>query len=170
MQEQQTQPLILTLQFDEASQQFFDHQRKLYFPQERNYLTAHLSLFHQLPPNQETVRYLEAIQYSQFEMEVTKLIKLGGGVAYFLESQELTALHQQLTSHFKNELIPQDLQPYRPHITIQNKVAPSTAALLFNDLSKDFSPFKVRAEGLKLWTYLGGPWQHERTFLFSSLV
>jgi hypothetical protein len=168
MQEQQTQPFILTIELDQASRLFFDRQRTLYFPQERNYLPAHLSLFHQLPPNQETVQYLETIQYLQFEMEVTKLIKLGGGVAYFLQSQELSALHQQLASYFKDQLIPQDLQAYRPHITIQNKVAPVKAASLFDGLSKDFSPFKVRAEGLNLWTYLGGPWKHEQLFSFSK--
>jgi len=42
-------PLILTLTLDEASQAFFDEQRRQYFPPKINYLSAHLTLFHALP-------------------------------------------------------------------------------------------------------------------------
>jgi hypothetical protein len=48
------QPLILTLQMDERSQERFDRLRELHFPPERNYLSAHLTLFHKLPGERET--------------------------------------------------------------------------------------------------------------------
>jgi hypothetical protein len=43
------QPLILTLQMDESSQEHFDRLREIHFPPERDYLQAHLTLFHKLP-------------------------------------------------------------------------------------------------------------------------
>ncbi len=53
-----TAPLILTLQLDERSFAFFDEQRRRYFPKERNFIPAHLTLFHALPGEQ-----LAAIQH-----------------------------------------------------------------------------------------------------------
>jgi hypothetical protein len=47
------QPLILTLKMDERSQERFDRLRERHFPPERNYLNAHLTLFHKLPGAQE---------------------------------------------------------------------------------------------------------------------
>ena len=45
----QIAPLILTLRFDERSSAFFDEQRRRYFPPARNFIPAHLTLFHHLP-------------------------------------------------------------------------------------------------------------------------
>ena len=45
----QPAPLILTLQLDERSFAFFGAQRRRYFPLERNFIPAHLTLFHALP-------------------------------------------------------------------------------------------------------------------------
>ena len=42
-------PLILTLELDERSFAFFGAQRRRYFPPERNFIPAHLTLFHALP-------------------------------------------------------------------------------------------------------------------------
>jgi hypothetical protein len=47
------QPLILTLRMDERSQERFDRLRETHFPPERNYLRAHLTLFHKLPGERE---------------------------------------------------------------------------------------------------------------------
>ncbi|UOQ67702.1 2'-5' RNA ligase family protein [Hymenobacter volaticus] len=41
--------LILTLALDAKSQEFFNELRKQHFPSERNFLAAHLTLFHHLP-------------------------------------------------------------------------------------------------------------------------
>jgi len=64
----QKQPLILTLKLDEESQAFFDKQRALYFPPERNFLKAHLTLFHQLPDEPETLDYFSNFIHDSFEI------------------------------------------------------------------------------------------------------
>ncbi len=46
------EPLILTLKMDDRSQERFDRLRELYFPPERNYLSAHLTMFHKLTGEQ----------------------------------------------------------------------------------------------------------------------
>ena len=38
---------------DDSSQVHFDRLRELHFPPERNYLSAHLTLFHKLPGERE---------------------------------------------------------------------------------------------------------------------
>lgn len=160
----QKEPYILTLELDAESQQFFNSQRDKYFPVERNFLRAHLTLFHQLPPQPETISYLSKLQVAPFEMEVAGLMKLGAGVAYRIESEKLKMLHQEIKHHFQPFLIPQDRQSIRPHITVQNKVTVYEANMLFDKLDQDFKPFIIQATGLQIHTYLGGPWRHEHTF------
>src|SRR4029453_16066199 len=93
-----TAPLILTLQLDERSFAFFDSQRRSYFPPERNFIPAHLTLFHHLPG-----KHLASIEHDieacasgqqKFTVEVTGLRSLGRGVAYVLESPELEVLRR----------------------------------------------------------------------------
>ena len=159
-------PLILTLRLLEKDQQFFNQLRKTYFPPERNYLNAHLSLFHQLEDNEQTIKTLKHLQQKPFMLTVSGLMFLGFGVAYRVESAELNMLRGEITKILKDSLIPQDLQPYRPHITIQNKVSPQTAKKLKATLESTFQPFIIKAIGLDLWTYLGGPWEHHSYYPF----
>ncbi len=168
MQTPEKQPLILTLRLDTDSQAYFDAQRKLHFPPERNWLNAHLTLFHQLADQPFTLHSLAGLQQTVFDMKVTGLMSLGAGVAYKLESSVLATLHQHLSKIFAETLIMQDRQPYRPHITIQNKVYPEQARLLLAQQTALFKPFTVTALGLDLWTYLGGPWQARAFYAFSS--
>ncbi len=165
MQTQQ-EPLILTLQPDAQSEAFFNEQRQRYFPPERNFLKAHLTLFHHLPNNTETREYVASVKHDGFEINVTGLMNLGGGVAYKVESAALLDLRKTLTDHFTEVLIPQDRQGFRPHITIQNKVIPKQAKELLNNLQEQFQSFEVDVLGLNLWAYLGGPWRHEAYYAF----
>ncbi|GAA4329012.1 hypothetical protein GCM10023149_33380 [Mucilaginibacter gynuensis] len=166
MQVNEKRPLILTLSIDPDGQAFFEMQRKRYFPPERNFLAAHLNLFHQLPDDPATYDYLAGLRIRSFELNVIRLMHLGAGVAYRIDGPELISLHRMLSSHFSKDLIPQDRQGFRPHITISNKTTPENASELLKQLSGDFKPFKIQATGLDLWTYLDGPWRHERTFSF----
>ena len=145
---------------DSDSQQFFDSARRQYFPPERNFLNAHLTLFHQLPNHVATQSYIENFIYQSFEMRVNGLMHLGAGVAYKIESESLQFLHRELSNHFKHDLIPQDRQPYKPHVVIQNKVTPAASKKLLSELKCDFEPFTIKAVGFDLWIYLGGPWRH----------
>lgn len=158
--------MILTLLMDEESKAFFDAQRKLYFPPERNYLAAHIMIFHQFPNEIATHDFLASFEHESFKLTVTGLMNLGAGVAYRLESPELKTLYTSLRTHFKNVLIPQDQHGFRPHITIMNKTTPEDARALIAKLSSDFEPFIIHAVGMELWTYLGGPWRFERHFPF----
>ncbi|WP_129715264.1 2'-5' RNA ligase family protein [Pedobacter sp. SYP-B3415] len=164
------QPLIVTLRLDAYSQGFFDDLRQRYFPPERNFLKAHLTLFHKLPNTTETVDVLRRFVYGVFDAEVTGLISLGAGVAYRVEHPLLKTLHGALRSQFEFHLTAQDKQNFRGHVTIQNKTDPGTAKDLLARLYTDFQPFEVQALGLDLWTYLGGPWAHKKYFPFTGDV
>ena len=159
---------ILTLRLDLVSQQRFDELRNRHFPPERNQIPAHLTLFHALPAEPWIATALQAIAGTQasFPLRVTGLRSLGKGVAYNLASPELQALHAHLSASFDQELIPQDRQRFMPHIVVQNKATPEAARLLLARLSSGFVPWVVTAEGLDLWHYLGGPWQHAQTERF----
>jgi 2'-5' RNA ligase len=160
-------PLILTLRLDEASHLFFDELRERHFPRERNFLKAHLTLFHKLPDTAATVGVIKSLTLAPFEMRVTGLINLGAGVAYRLESLELSLLHKALSTKFSDNLSAQDKQGFRGHITIQNKTSPVVAKALLTELANEFEPFTVYALGLDLWRYLGGPWAHKDYFPFT---
>jgi 2'-5' RNA ligase len=162
-------PLILTVRLDQKSQDFFDGMRRKYFPPERNLLNAHLTLFHQLPDDEETFNIINSLSIIPFEMEVSRLINLGAGVAYKVDAAPLETLRNELRKAFEEQLIPQDKQGFRGHITIQNKTTPDQAKSLLEELSMDFEPFKIEGHGIDLWEYLGGPWKHRSFHPFTHL-
>jgi 2'-5' RNA ligase len=168
----QTAPLILTLGFDQRSFAFFDEQRRRYFPPERNFIPAHLTLFHHLPGE-----HLDAIRHDietcvsgqqPFTLDVKGLRSLGRGVAYVLASPELTGMRRHFALLWNHWLKPQDRQNHNPHVTVQNKVDPTQARALLEDLSDGFRPFQAEAVGLDLWWYRGGPWEKVKTFAFTG--
>ncbi|MBM1173175.1 2'-5' RNA ligase family protein [Microvirga arabica] len=164
-------PLILTLQFDERSFAFFDEQRRRYFPAERNFIPAHLTLFHALPGEHlQTIQQdIEECASNQevFGLDVIGVRSLGRGVAYALASPELAAMRRQLAKKWNDWLKPQDRQNHNPHVTVQNKVDPTQARALLEDLSEGFQPFQVTGMALDLWWYRGGPWEKVHSFPFA---
>jgi 2'-5' RNA ligase len=162
-------PLLLTLKLNSEAQAFFDGLRQANFPADRNYLDAHVMLFHQLPQNEMKLTddmVAIAKEYKPITVNVTGISSIGTGVAYKLESEELQQLHKQLQKQWLQWLIPQDKQKLWPHITIQNKVTPNDARYLLNKLSVDFKSFSIQATGLTLWEYMGGPWTLIEEFAF----
>jgi 2'-5' RNA ligase len=155
---------------DESSQEYFDRLRALHFPPERNYLNAHLTLFHQLPGEREAEISTELREichkHEPLTLAVTGVRSLGRGVAYELSSPQLSALRRELARSWQPWLSAQDRQGFKPHITVQNKVSPEQARSLHQELQAPFSPFEVDGLGLSLWRYLGGPWDPEGTYLF----
>lgn len=163
------EPLIVTLLLADADQQRFDRLRAEHFPPERNFLAAHVTLFHALPgEHHDAVRadLAAAADRPAFDVAVTGVRSLGRGVAYVLESAELAALRAGLAAEWSPWLTPQDRQRHSPHVTVQNKVEPAVARALRDRLLAGFVPYDVRARGLGLWRYLGGPWEPvgEHTF------
>ncbi|NEU14136.1 2'-5' RNA ligase family protein [Methylobacterium sp. BTF04] len=165
-------PLILTLGMDAETFAHFDALRRRYFPETLNRIPAHATLFHHLPGLDEvgiieTVAALARVE-ADAEVAVTGLRFTGRGVAYVLESDALSAFRARLAGRFADSLTAQDRQGWRPHVTVQNKVAPDVARRLHADLERDFVPFRFTAPGLVLWRYLGGPWERRAAFAFGE--
>lgn len=163
-------PLILTLRFDQASFHRFDQERRSYFPPDRNFIPAHLTLFHHLPERLKgTITHeidARCARQARFPIRVSQLRSLGRGVAYFVESSELMALREDLAIRWAAHLTRQDAQGFRPHVTIQNKVSSGVADETYKALSSSFEPFQATATGLLLWHYRGGPWEAADEFAF----
>jgi 2'-5' RNA ligase len=157
---------------DESSQEYFDRLRELHFPPERNYLSAHLTLFHKLPGEREaeisTDLHEICHEHEPLILTATGLRFLGRGVAYELSSPKLSALRRELARNWEPWLGAQDRQGFKPHVTVQNKVSPERARILRQELQATFTPFEIEGLGLSLWRYLGGRWERAGTYLFRS--
>jgi 2'-5' RNA ligase len=166
----QTPPLILTLQLDGTSARYFNNLRQQYFPPARNFLPAHVTLFHHLPGDEiRTITAdLEGIAsgHGPIRIGISRVRSLGRGVAYELQSEPLAALRNCLARRWSPWLTPQDRQPFKAHVTVQNKVSPDEARRTLAILTAAFTPHPISGVGLDLWRYLGGPWEHLREFLF----
>ena len=167
-----TQPFILTLTLKDTVANTLNELRKEHFPKERNYLDAHVTLFHALPSNQEATlrRDLEdiCVQTPPFSVVFPELKHWDKGVFAPLESPELLKVRKKLAERWHDDLTPQDRQGYRPHVTIQNKVPKDEARVLYDALSPEWQPLTGDALGLSLWRYAGGPWTFAASFEFSG--
>jgi 2'-5' RNA ligase len=165
-------PLILTLKLDSTTFEQVDRLRQQYFPAERNFLPAHVTLFHALPGDQENAisQFLETLcsQTAKISLQLPTLRFLGRGVAIEIHAPELVQLRQTQAKHWSQWLTPQDQQGYRPHITIQNKVTSAEARQLYEQLKDEWQPINGYGEGLLLWYYQGGPWDLVNEFSFTA--
>ena len=154
--------LIVTAELGSADFAWLDGERKLHFPPERNQLSAHLTMFHALPPSCEEEARRELKKHtaaSAPSATVAGLMNLGRGVAYRVVSDELEVIRRDIANHFHGLLTAQDGQGWRPHVTIMNKAEPKAAKALLEALSATFQPRPLRIAGLGLHRYLGGPWE-----------
>lgn len=156
-------PLIVSALFGPADFAWLDRLRRAHFPPERNLLRAHLILFHHLPPSIEGELRRRLDQATRGvpppAAEAAGLQSLGRGVAIRIVSPKLAALRAALAEAFAGLLTPQDAAGWRPHVTIQNKVAPDQARRLKEELERDFRPRPVAIVGIAAWIYRGGPWE-----------
>lgn len=163
-------PLVLTLKLDPKTFSYFDQLRQQHFPPQKNFLSAHITLFHSLPGEQklsleQTLQDL-CSHTSVLVLTFANLRFLGKGVAADVDCLELIQLRQQLATSWHSWLSRQDQQGYRPHVTIQNKVTPDQARSLYDHLKNEWKPFQGKGEGLLLWHYRGGPWELANQFNF----
>lgn len=144
--------------------------RNEHFPPERNYLSAHVTLFHALPPSceGEVKRALAAIAAENAPVAgfLEGVMPLGRGTALKLTSPDMIAIWHDLADRFHGLLTPQDQQKPRLHVTIQNKVSPSDSKALQAALEPDIEPRPFSFRGLSLHIYRGGPWDFVRTYAF----
>lgn len=163
-------PLILTVKMDSESFDFFTALRDKYFPPERNYLKAHLTLFHQLPGEQldEIEDYLKITASRQFEfpLQFQEAQFIGRGTIITVESPALTSLRNKLANQWNDWLSQQDRQKFNPHVTVQNKAAEDEARRVFEQFQGTWQPRGGTATALQLWHYKDGPWQLANEFDF----
>lgn len=163
-------PIIITAEMGKSDQVWANGLRRAHFPPERNFLDAHITLFHHLPPNHlPEIKSRLAALASEFQPPVahlTDVMMLGRGVAFRVDSPELLSIRDDLAEEFRGLLIPQDQARPRLHITVQNKVEPATAKTLHAELSADFRPRPLAISGLAAHYYRGGPWEHIATWKF----
>lgn len=154
-------PLVVTLQLERATQERFDALRAELFPPGRTAVAAHVTMFHALPSYLRAdveAELAERAASPAFVVGVEEVVSLGRGVAYRLAAEEAQGLHRHLQGRWRDHLTRQDAQPFRPHVTVQNKVDPDTARATLDRLRAAFVPEVTRAVGLELWRYDGGPW------------
>lgn len=164
-------PLIVTLILAEPAQSNLEAQRRRYFPAALNHIPAHISLFHHLPgaalPQIEAQLHATAAAHPVFPVRIGPPYLLGRGVAYRITSPVLLRIRESLAALWHDWLTPQDRQGFRPHVTIQNKVAPDAARDLQAELERGFQPQEAASGALALWHYLNGPWQQAGLFHFA---
>ena len=163
-------PLILTAELPPDLHRRYTELRTRYFPPERNYLEAHVTLFHAIPAQceDEARGYLARLvgEVAPVSGRVEGVMSLGGGTAIKLYSPQLLALRDEIADYFRGLLTQQDQHRPRLHVTIQNKVTSKEAKALQAELSGLIEPQEFLFPGLSLYAYRGGPWEFLRRFAF----
>lgn len=154
--------LILTAEIGCEDLAWLNGLRRAHYPPERNQVPAHLTIFHALPPSAEGEARSRLVQLASEpppQASIAGLMDLGGGIAFRVVSPDLDRVRSDLSAHFRGLLSAQDAQGWRPHVTIQNKVAPREARALMARLQAGFRPRSLEITGLALHRYLDGPWE-----------
>lgn len=165
--------LILTLELNPELHTELTEWRTRLFPPDRNYLDAHVTLFHALPAEHlERIRadVRLACARASFAVRVPGPFSLGRGVALSVDASEINPIRSFLRERWLDWLTPQDARPkIRPHVTVQNKVTGDEAKRGFATVRAAWPPDTTGlATGLKLWEYRGGPWEPLEEFEFES--
>ena len=164
-----TAPILVTALFAPGDDGWLQELRRAHYPPERDRVPAHLTLFRQLPPSAqaEVSRRLASCAAARPpRATITGIIDLGEGTALRVESAALEAMRGDLAEALHGLLTPQDIAPWRPHVTIQNKVEPREARRLQQQLRATFTQRPLAIRALATWRYLGGPWEKIRDFPF----
>ena len=152
--------------------EFLDDLRRAHFPPARNIVPGHVTLFHALPGAEiAAIRERLARECATTAPSAVRLgppRSLGRGVALDVAAPGIAPLRARLASDWRPWLTPQDAQGWRPHATVQNKVAADVARALHADLTATLPPRAATAEGLSLWHYRGGPWEPAASFRFDG--
>ena len=163
-------PLIVPASFGLGDAGWLQELRRAHYPAERNRVPAHLTLFRQLPPSLErelSHRLAEAAAALPPGGSIAGIIDLGEGTALRVDSAELEDIRAGLTEDLHGLLTPQDAAPWRPHVTIHNKVEPREARALQQRLRAHFEPRPLAIRALASWRYLpDGSWRPLKTHPF----
>lgn len=156
-------PFILTAELPDGLAGWATALRQAHFPPERNFLKAHVTLFHALPPSAgpELRRLLARVagEFAAPQATLTGVMSLGRGTAFAISSPALLMIRESIAEYFHGSLSRQDAHTPRLHITVQNKVEPAAAKALQMTLAEGFQPRNFAFPGLGLHLYRGGPWE-----------
>jgi 2'-5' RNA ligase len=161
--------LIVTAELGAEDLAWLEGLRRRHYPAERNHVPAHLTMFHVLPPSVESElrsRLAEVAKRAPPNARLEGLMDLGGGVAFRVFSPELDRIRDELADGLHGMLGPQDRRGWRPHVTIQNKVAPKVARALIATLERDFRPRPLTIRGFGLQRYHDGRWEKLAIYAF----
>ena len=162
--------MIVTAWAEEEDMLVFHRMRQRFFPGHRNFLSAHITLFHHLKPDvrQPAIDlarrtdwgdHFALDQRGQFSVLVEGVMSMNKGTAYRLEADPLIKLRAPFRDAFADRLTAQDARSWKgPHITVQNKVDKAVAKRLHRHLSARFTPCAIRIKGLSFYRYDYGPW------------
>lgn len=157
------EPIIMTARMGKADQAWANALRRAHFPPERNFLDAHITLFHHLPGiyEAEAVARVKSltVEFAPPDAMLSDVMNLGRGVAYRIDSPGLLLIRDMMAEGMHGLLTAQDQGRPRLHITVQNKVEPAQAKALLQQLAAEFCPRPLAIAGLALHRYLGGPWE-----------
>lgn len=162
-------PILVTALFRPGDDGWLQQLRRTHYPPERNRVPAHLTLFRHLPPGIEaelSTRLSALTRRPPPHAAIVGVMDLGEGTALRVESEELEDMRAELAEAFHGLMIPQDMAPWRPHITIQNKVEPRQARRLQQQLRATFEPKPLALRALASWRYRDGPWEPIKTHMF----
>jgi hypothetical protein len=163
-------PLIVTAAFAPGDDGWLQQLRREHYPAALNRVPAHLTLFRQLPPGlarELSARLAAATAAPPPAAEIAALLDLGEGTALRVDSDALEAIREDLAEAFHGLLTPQDQAPWRPHVTIQNKVAPREAKALQQRLRATFQRRPLAIRALASWRYRpDGTWEPLKTHPF----
>lgn len=155
--------------FGDGDNGWLQELRRAHYPPERNRVPAHLTLFHHLPPSVEAELKRRLAGYAATPAPaatIGSILDLGRGTALRIESHGLEDIRYDLALAMRGLLTPQDNAPWRPHVTVQNKVEPKEAKALQARLRAGFERRPLEIRGLALWRYLDGPWQPVKDWTF----
>jgi hypothetical protein len=155
--------------FGDGDNGWLQELRRAHYPPGRNRVPAHLTLFRQLPPSVEGELKRRLAAYAATPAPaaaIAGIMDLGEGTALRVESEGLEDIRNDLALALHGLLTPQDMAPWRPHVTVQNKVEPREAKALQARLRAGFEKRPLAIRGLALWRYLDGPWEPVKSWTF----
>lgn len=156
-------PFIVTAELPEDVFAWSNGLRAEHFPPERNWLKAHVTLFHSFAPSlrDELPRFLARMagEFAPPRAQVNGLMDLGEGTALAIHSPQMLAVRDTIADHFRDMLTRQDQGGKKLHITVQNKVDRKTALALQQQLAARLNPRDFAFTGLGLHIYRNPHWE-----------
>ena len=161
-------PFIVTAELPPDVLAWADGLRRRHYLPERNWLKAHVTLFHAFAPSlrDELHGMLGGIaaEFAPAAARIDRLMDLGSGTALAIHSPAMLAIRQRIADHFHGALTAQDGHQPRLHITIQNKVTSQAAQTLQAALGPDLASRSFRFKGLGLHRYRNPHWEAAGTW------